>query len=136
MSDFYAKAASNTFHVRDATALRAALEGMAINVHPADRADPDADHIYLVSDDDKGRWPSERFDEATHEAVDVDLLALIAQHLCPGEVAVLKEAGSEKAIYIGGIAHAVNSAGQTVTVDLDEIYQRAAPLGTQIAVDV
>jgi hypothetical protein len=87
MSEFYAKAASSTFHVRDARALRRALTGMAIIVHPA-TSDGDPNHVYLVSDEDKGCWPSERFDEDSGEGVEVNLLALIALHLKLGEVAV------------------------------------------------
>ncbi len=81
--------------------------------------------MYLVSDQDKGCWANERLDEDSGEGVEVDLLALIAEHLKPGEVAVLKEAGSEKARYIGGRASAVNHRGETATVDLDAIYDHA-----------
>lgn len=135
MSDYYAKAASNTFRVRDARALRRALTGIAIIVYPA-TSDGDPNHVYLVSDDDKGCWPSERLDEDSGEGVEVDLLTLISRHLEPGEVAVLKEAGSEKACYIGGRAIAVNDRGETATVDLDEIYDRATALGGRVARDI
>lgn len=135
MSDFYAKAASSTFHVRDARALRRALDGIAIIVHPV-VGGRDPNHVYLVSDEDKGCWPSERFDEERGEGVEVNLLALIARHLKSGEVAVLKEAGWEKASYIGARASAVNHRGETATVDLDEIYDRATVLGGQVACDV
>jgi hypothetical protein len=135
MSEFYAKAASSTFHVRDARALRRALNGLSIIVHPA-TSDGDPNHVYIVSDEDKGCWPSERFDEDSDEGVEVNLLALIARHLKPDEVAVLKEAGSEQASYIGARASAVNNRGETATVDLDEIYDRATVLGGQLACDV
>lgn len=92
MSDFNAKAASCTFHVRDVRALRRALEGLSIVIHPATR-NGDPNHVYLESEQDKGCWPNERFDEERGEVVEVNLLALIARHLKPGEVAVLKEAG-------------------------------------------
>jgi hypothetical protein len=77
MSDFYAKAASNTFHVRRP---RAAPDPRWVSmiVHPA-VGECDPNHVYLVSDEDKGCWPSERFDEDTGEGVEVDLLALIAE---------------------------------------------------------
>jgi hypothetical protein len=135
MSEFYAKAASSTFHVRDARALRTALDGLAIIVYPA-TGDGDPNHVYLVSEQDKGCWPSERFDDDSREGVEVDLLALIAEHLKPGEAAVLKEASSEKASYIGARASAVNDRGETATVDLDEIYERATVLAGQLACDV
>jgi hypothetical protein len=135
MGQFYAKAASSSFHVRDAQALRSALNGVAIIVHPAP-GESDPHHVYLESDEDTGSWPSERTELDSGEGVEIDLLALIAEHLKPGEVAVLKEAGSEKAGYIGARAMAVNHLGETATVDLDEIYERARILGGQLTCDV
>lgn len=64
------------------------------------------------------------------------MLALIAAHLADGEVAVLKEAGAEKASYVGGVALAVSANGQTARVDLDEIYKRADELGPHVSPDV
>jgi hypothetical protein len=135
MSNFYARAASNTFHVRDEQALRDALKGLSIVVYPA-AADSDPNHVYLVSEHEKGEWAKERYDETKREDVEVDLLALIAEHLEPGEVAVFKHAGADKARYIGARASAVNDRGETKTVDLDEIYGHAKALGGQVAIDI
>lgn len=136
MADYYAKAASNTFHVADADALRTTLKGLAVEVCTANEGDSDPNRVYLISREDKGRWPNERWDQDSHEGVPVDLLALIAGHLLPGEVAVLKETGAEKASYLGGRAEAVNHLGETESVELDEIFERAKVLGGQIARDV
>jgi hypothetical protein len=84
MADYYAKAASNTFHVIDAEALRTTLDGLAVEVYTATKDDSDPDHVYLVSSDDKGCWPSERWNEDSREGVPIDLPALIAPHLLPG----------------------------------------------------
>ncbi len=135
MSDYNAKAASNTFVVNDVAALTSALADLSIRVMPALGAD-DPSRVYLVADTDHGVWPSEYFDEETNEDVEVDLLALIATHLADREVAVLKEAGAESARYVGATALAVNANGQTANVDLDEIYQRADALGPHLACDV
>lgn len=61
-----------------------------------------------------------------------DLTTLVAAHLIPGDVAVLAEAGFEAMRWVNGFAVAVNSDGETETVDLDHIYKKAAHLGTTV----
>jgi hypothetical protein len=130
------KAASNTFHVKDAQALREALEGLEIIVYPVeDQSDPN--YVYLVGSEKNGVWPTTRRAKGTQESETVDLLALIAPHLASGEVAVLKQTGSLAAPRIGALAHAVNEQGTTVRVHIDEIYALArAVLGGNIAEDI
>jgi len=135
MSDYNATAASNTFRVRDRAAFERALDGLSIRVATAVGA-RDTRHVYLACEADHGCWPSERDDPERHEGVEVDLLALVAAYLEPGEVAILKEAGAEKLLYIGGVACAVNAAGETAQVSLDEIFERAAQLGDAFSTDI
>jgi hypothetical protein len=135
MSDYNATAASNTFHVRDRAAFERALAGLPLRIETA-IGSLNRRHVYLACESDHGTWPSERDDPNGREGVEVDLLALIAAHLRPGAVAVLKEAGAEKLAYIGGVALAVNAAGETARVDLDEIFDRAAHLGGALSTDV
>jgi hypothetical protein len=135
MADYTATAASNTFVVNDAAAFADALSQLSIRIERA-RLSPTPNNVYLVADTDHGEWPSEYLDGTTEETGEVDLPALIAGHLADGQVAILKEAGAEKASYVGGIALAVNAAGETEKVDLDEIYVRAARLGPHLANDV
>jgi hypothetical protein len=129
-----AQAASNTFLVKDRAAFEEAIAPLDITVRKAGRpSEPGC--VYLVAETAHG-WPSQPHDEASQAEEGVDLLALIAGHLAPGEVAILKQTGAEDATYLGGIALAVNAAGETAKVDLDEIYARAATLGPHLARDI
>lgn len=134
MADYYAKAASNTFVVTDEAAFHATMAEVDL---VSDRAPSgEAGRVYVYSESDHGTWPSERYDPETDDYVPLDIPALIARYLADGQVAVLKEAGAEKARYVGGVAIAINAAGETETVDLDEIYERAQHLGKGFARDV
>ena len=121
--------------VGDVAAFTRALAHLSIRVMLALEAVA-PNRVYLVAETDHGTWPSAYFDEEANAEVEVDLLTLIATHLAAGEVAVLKEAGAEKASYVGGVALAVNANGQTAKVDLDEIYRRAEELGPHVSPDV
>ncbi len=61
-----------------------------------------------------------------------DLPALVSRHLVDGDVAVFLEVGAAKMCYLGGIAYAINSKGESEMVDLDDIYAKAAHLGTTV----
>jgi hypothetical protein len=134
MADYNAKAASNTFVVMDEDAFHAAMATVELVSARAPSGEPG--RVYVYSESDHGTWPAERYDPATDDYVSLDIPALIAPHLADGQVVVLKEAGAEKARYVGGVAVAFNAAGETVTVDLDEIYMRAKHLGMELAQDV
>jgi hypothetical protein len=134
MADYTAKAASNTFRVTDEEAFHAAMA--EVDLASARAPSGEAGLVYVYSVSDHGTWPSERYDPVADDYVSLDIPALIARHLADGQVVVLKEAGAEKARYVGGVATAFNAAGETVTVDLDEIYDRARHLGKDLARDV
>lgn len=57
---------------------------------------------------------------------------LVSAHLIDGDVAVFMEAGAEKMSFVGGVAVAVNSKGEVVSVGLSDIYDKAAGLGENI----
>jgi len=61
-----------------------------------------------------------------------DFVAELADHLADGWVAILMEVGHEQSRYLVGYAVAVNSAGETVTVDLDSIHALAERLGEHV----
>lgn len=62
------------------------------------------------------------------------IIDIVARHLIDGDVAVFQEVGSEKMRYVGGVSVAVNSKGETVRVDLDDIYEKAKALGENVTV--
>lgn len=57
---------------------------------------------------------------------------LVARHLIDGDVAIFMEVGATKSRYLGGVALAVNSKGETRRIDLDDIYAKAAEIGTTV----
>lgn len=69
------------------------------------------------------------YDEQSGEEREVDLVAEISSHLADGEVAILQEVGAEKLRYLTGYSIAVNSLGQTFSVDIDDIYQKVRDAG-------
>lgn len=79
----------------------------------------------------EGGWTTVGFDE-TNEEIELDLPAVVAEHLVDGDVAVLMECGSEKLRYLTGYATAVNAAGETKQITLDDIYELADTLGSSV----
>ncbi len=121
MANYYATARTNYFRVKNNEAFAEWLESL-----PSIEMLKDGDRFGFYSDcPDSGDFPSSRWDENANDYVDVDLTTELAHHLAEGEVAILMEVGAEKLRYLNGWATAVNHLGQTVTVDLTDIYQLA-----------
>ncbi|MBS1808813.1 MAG: hypothetical protein JST84_11520 [Acidobacteria bacterium] len=83
----------------------------------------------FLNEGNEGGIPVTRYNEATDDWEEVDLLGELAAHLMEDYVAIVMEVGFEKMRYLIGMAHAVNAAGERMEVDLDEIYERSAVLG-------
>lgn len=133
MSNDIGAARSNYFHVQDSDAFRAALAAASADLQVWTHGDgSDPSFVAIYSDDpDTGCWPSGYFDEQD-DWVELDLVALIAPHLRDGEVAVLMEAGFQKLRYVFGHTVAFNATGETVQLNLNDIYQQARTLGPYI----
>ena len=160
MSDYIANARTNAFVVKDLAALEADLAVYGLSISEEDWK---SDMIVLKSRDPSkpneikllsyGGWPPMDEDSvASRLGLDLDLdygehydvpvpsefdslHQLIGSHLVEGQVAVFVEVGQEKMRYLGGTAVAVNAAGETRRVDLDDIYDLAkeiAPEGASI----
>jgi len=71
-------------------------------------------------------------DEDAEHWVEADFVAELADHLADGWVAILMEVGHEDSLSLVGYAVAVNSAGETVTVDIASIYTWAEHLGQHV----
>ncbi len=129
MANYVAAERSNPFTVRDPDALKRELEPLGIIVEVSEEV---PNQVTLFCEADNGGWPSTHYDEETGEDTDISIHEIVAAYLVEGHVAVLVEAGHEKRRYVGGVAVAVNSAGETCEVDLVEIYERAARLGSEL----
>jgi len=60
------------------------------------------------------------------EFLERNIFEELAEQLQEDQVAVVIEVGQEKLRYLGGIAIAVNSKGETVQIDLNDIYKQAS----------
>jgi hypothetical protein len=124
MGDWYGHARSNYVRVTDVEALEASLKPFDVAIIKG--SDKNEGKVYLISNDDKGGWPSSYYSEEKGDYVEFDP----ATHICPfmdtGEVLVMMEAGAEKTCYITGIAQAYNSKGEYTQVSLGDIYEKAA----------
>lgn len=129
MANYSGAARSNYFRVKDDSAFEEAMSGLpeiAVN------QDDEGRFMVMSTCPDTGGWVTLMEDEATGEDVEVDLAAIIAEHLADDEVAVLMEAGHEKLRYISGYAEAINAKGERRTVSLSDIYGLARELGSNI----
>lgn len=78
--------------------------------------------VYVDNPDGAG-WPCWRFDEDDNE-IEVDFFQDFAEFLAPDEVAVFMEVGAEKLRYLYGVAIAVHSNGETISVSLTDIMDK------------
>lgn len=80
--------------------------------------------VMIYSDSPDGvSWPSWRFTEEEEDEIEVDFPSELAEHLAPGEVAILEEVGSEKLRYLFGQAIAVHSDGRQLCMTLSDIEE-------------
>lgn len=151
MSDYTAKGRTNYFLVKDVAALKADLIMYGITPRPWADLIKGADFILDESQNNKpegaiaffsdGTWPS--LDEgavADRLGLDEDdentvvpqnhasIADLVAAHLVEDQVAIFMEVGSEKMSFLGGSALAINAAGESKGIDLEQIYSLAAKL--------
>ena len=147
MANWYGAARSNYFRVKDEEAFKEEMADLAgVDVRHRDEpappaacggaADPNAPTVrrFAIFDDYGEGWPAptrDVFDEEGDRVgeEELDLFDLVASHLAEGEVAVFQEAGAEKQRYVTGFALAVNHTGDTITVDIDDIYDKVEAAG-------
>jgi len=125
MANYYATARSNYFKVKDADAFKAWCLRSSLEVLEGN------ENLYAIAsaDPDGGGWPCQRDDEPGNELEEFDLVDELAGHLAGNCVAILMESGAEKLRYVIGVAIAVNAKGESIQIELEDIYDRAAGLG-------
>ena len=134
MANYYATARSNYFAVKNEDAFRQWADLLGLKIMEPTHKDKAADGIRRFAitpgdHTDNGGWPDSHYDEETDELEDVDVQEQLAAHLADDEVAVLIQVGSEKLRYVDGSAVALNSRGESVSIDLWYIYELARTLG-------
>lgn len=127
MANYYAKARSNYFGVKDEKEFLKWTESHDFEV------EVNEDGLFSISpseNDDFGGWPY--YDPETDS--EIDICEELSHHLQDEHVAVLQEVGNEKLRYLNGFSLAVNSKGEVKRVDIYDIYNIAKTLGNHITV--
>jgi hypothetical protein len=128
MANWDGTSRSNYFRVKEPAAFRAAIEAIG-DVEVVERAVDEGAPFFAVmpsSMSDSGDWPDQRYNEETDDYEDIGFFGIVAGHLVEGEIAVFQTIGAEKRHYLTGVAVAVNHEGTTISVSLDDIYEKAA----------
>ena len=111
---------SNYFRLNDEVAFRRWAQELGLVVITNDNAG-----FGFYSNSDDGGLPASRVGEDDHDE-DIDLETELATHLAEGEVAIIMSIGHEKARYLSAYAAAVSSTEERVTLDISDIYEKAA----------
>lgn len=127
MSQYIATSRSNEFRVKDVDAFVVEMEHFDIGVW----IDNPEEHIVSIYDQENNGWSIWDEDE-DGEPVEVEIIEVIAKHLTDDSVAILFEVGAEKLRYVNGSAIAFNSQGKFKSINLDDIYNIAQSLGSDI----
>lgn len=137
MANYYGSARSNRFRVKDVDAIVEAFGPYEVEVFVDDAAESIV--TLLARDSDGAGWPTfvyveepEDSPDDFEEYVEIDYPALIAPHLAEGSVAILFEAGAEKLRYLVGTAWAINAAGETRSISLDQMFETAKEIGPEV----
>ena len=120
MANYYEKARTNYFKVKDAVAFQkytALFNGIDLIVN-------EKTGQYAIIFDEEVGIPSFYYNE-NNEDVEVDFIDDVSQHLTDDSILVVQAIGNEKMRYLTGYATAVNSKGQRVDVSINEIYKLA-----------
>jgi hypothetical protein len=137
VANYYGQSRTNYFKVNDPEAFKAELEKMPVEVITQPLKNEDGEVIdtlygFLDADSNGAGYITEYWDEEANDSVEIDLEDLFKRHLADGWVAILLHSGSEKYRYISGDAVAYNNKGESVDLNLANIYGLAEALGENI----
>ena len=120
MSTYIAQSRSNYFKVKDEELFRKFCGQYELEILAPDAKSADRRFGFLFY----GSLPMDRTDD-NDNWIEADLVQELSQQLAPGEVAVVIQVGWEKMAVLTGYARAVNDKGETVEVNLTDIYRLA-----------
>jgi hypothetical protein len=133
MATYFSTARTNYFRVKDVDAFNKWIEqfsGLETIVQEAQGT------VGILFDDGvpNERWETEKDADGNEHDVDVevDFMEELALHLADNEVAILQESGAEKLRYVNGYSIAVNNKGERREISINNIYDLAKQLGTNI----
>lgn len=123
MANYEGKGRSNYFKVKDIKKFKDFIEEFSdLSFVRQNECGLDGLVGFLV-ECESGTLPVYRGDEDTREEEEIDFVSLLAEHLQEGQVAIIQQIGSEKLRYLSGTSIAVNSKGEALSVDLNDIYE-------------
>lgn len=125
MSQWYGNARSNYFRVKDKEKFKELCNSWFLSFIEEDNK------VGFLCDGDNGGLPSYKYESDVELNFD-DFLKELSECLIDEEVAILFEVGSEKLAYLTGVAYAINNKNEQKRISLEEIYERAKPLGKNI----
>ena len=125
MGNYAGYARSNYVRVIDPEAFRNEVGRIRATVVEHHTPDGDTPRLALLTDSANGWdfYPGDEADTAVNPIVDW------GRHLADGEVMVLQEIGWDGRHFLAGHSLAFNNRGESVTVNLDDIYRLAADRG-------
>lgn len=129
MANYYESARSNYFFVKDIEAFETELEGTGLTVIKKD-INNNLTQVALLATEDG--WPEYKYDPDTYDSEELNWEGIFIRHLADNQVAVIMGAGAEKLRYISGWAMAYNNKGESVGVNIADIYNLAKELGSEI----
>ena len=129
MANYYGQTRTNYFAVKDPEAFQAELKLFPVEVITTEGDGGETLYGFLDSDVDGSGYITEYWDEEANQSVEIDLEDFFKRHLVEGWVAIVIHTGAEKHRYLTGDAVAYNSKGESICVNLSDIYTLAEQLG-------
>jgi hypothetical protein len=128
MANYYESARSNYFFVKDIEAFEAELNGSGLEI--STKKIGDLTQVCLLADMENG-FPFEKYDD-NYDSTELDWADIFKRHLADNQVAIIMGSGAEKLRYITGWAMAFNNKGESKSINLDDIYDLAKELGSEV----
>lgn len=132
MANYCEQFRTNYFKVKDVQKFKEAVEEVVDSSEIEVWEDKSEEGEVLVGVGGYASCPYYVEDEETGEMVDIDFMKIIASHLVEGWVAILMFNGNEKLRYLTGGASAINSKGETRSINIASIHHLAKELGENI----
>jgi hypothetical protein len=130
MANYYESARTNYFLVKDIDAFKEELKDVtSLNIYVERKSDKH--YVCLLSESENG-FAFDYYDDSLEDYIEIDWEGIFKKHLQDDSVAIIIGSGAEKLRYIRGYAFAFNSKGETKFLSLDDIYEMAKPLGSDI----
>lgn len=132
MANYYGSGRTNYFLVKDAEEFKKDIDALGVGFEVVSRTNAQGTvHVALLSEDESG-FPADTYNEETEDYETISWEEIFGKHLVDGSVAIIIEVGSEKLRYLNGYAVAYNNKGESKSIGLEEIYDLAKELGSEI----